>query len=135
MDQEAEDPLALCEAWARVAAPTPCPASLTALALNKVKIMINIYPTLPAGQTQKSEIRRGLRNLLDLPLQFVPDLLGCVLVSMQVYIYNQNKNVFLNLSIYLNDSILLRGARITVTRLWISSSSLRFKEIYKGRAK
>ena len=83
MDQDNEDPLELCEAWVQVAVPRTSPPSLTKISLNKVKEMIKTYPTI-RDDTEKLKIKKGLRNLLDLPLQFVPDLLRCVLLTLQV---------------------------------------------------
>lgn len=85
MDQDNEDPLELCEAWVQVAVPRTSPTSLTRISLNKVKEMIKTYPTI-RDDTEKLKIKKGLRNLLDLPLQFVPDLLRCVLLTLQVCI-------------------------------------------------
>ena len=85
MDQDNEDPLELCEAWVQVAVPRTSPPSLTRISLNKVRKMIKTYPTI-RDDTEKLKIKKGLKNLLDLPLQFVPDLLRCVLLTLQVCI-------------------------------------------------
>ena len=85
MDQDNEDPLELCEAWVQVAVPRTSPPSLTRISLNKVRKMIKTYPTI-RDDTEKLKIKKGLKNLLDLPLQFVPDLLRCVLLTLQLCI-------------------------------------------------
>lgn len=90
MEQETEDPLEMCEAWVRVAVPRTSPPSLTRISLNKVKEMIKTYPIV-REDTEKLKIKRGLKNLLDLPLQFVPDLIRCVISNLQVCIILKSK--------------------------------------------
>ena len=83
MEQEIEDPLKMCLAWVQLAVPRTSPPSLTRISLNKVKEMITTYPNI-REDTKKLSVKRGLKNLLDLPIQFVPDLLSFVLSALQV---------------------------------------------------
>ena len=83
MEQEIEDPLKMCLAWVQLAVPRTSPPSLTRISLNKVKEMITTYPNI-REDTEKLSVKRGLKNLLDLPIQFVPDLLSFVLSALQV---------------------------------------------------
>ena len=92
MEQEKEDPLEMCEAWVQVAVPRTSPPSLTIISLNKVKAMIKTYPFI-REDTEKLKIKRGLKNLLDLPLQFVPDLIRCVISNLQVCIVLKAKQL------------------------------------------
>ena len=85
MEQEKEDPLEMCEAWVQVAVPRTSPPTLTRISLKKLKEMIKTY-SFNRVDTEKLKIKRGLKNLLDLPLQFVPDLIRCVISSLQVCI-------------------------------------------------
>ena len=124
MEQEIEDPLEMCLAWVQIAVPRTSPPSLTRISLNKVKEMIMTYPNI-REETEKLNIKKGLKNLLDLPIQFVPDLLSFVLSSLQVsaslvYMAFKTKPLFLF------GSILLQEERTIAILLWIFSSSLRF---------
>ena len=83
MEQEIEDPLKMCLAWVQLAVPRTSPQSLTRISLNKVKEMITTYPNI-REDNEKLSVKRGLKNLLDLPIQFVPDLLSFVLSALQV---------------------------------------------------
>ena len=81
--EDHEDPVELCRLWAQHAAPALSPPRLAALALANVKTLIRTYPTV-SGDEEKSKLMQGIRNLFDVPLQFVPDFLNSVLDSMQV---------------------------------------------------
>ena len=81
--EDHEDPVELCRLWAQHAAPALSPPRLAALALANVKTLIRTYPAV-SGDAEKSKLMQGIRNLFDVPLQFVPDFLNSVLDSMQV---------------------------------------------------
>ena len=87
--EDHEDPVELCRLWAQHAAPALSPPRLAALALANVKTLIRTYPAV-SGDEEKSKLMQGIRNLFDVPLQFVPDFLNSVLDSMQVqHIYSK----------------------------------------------
>jgi len=105
MEQEIEDPLKMCLAWVQLAVPRTSPQSLTRISLNKVKEMITTYPNI-REDNEKLSVKRGLKNLLDLPIQFVPDLLSFVLSALQYTAPRGADNCYPALDLFLLSQIL-----------------------------
>ena len=80
--EEIEDPIEMCKVWTEHAAPIISPPSLTNISLRKVKHMIKMF-SLVTEENSKLLLGFGLKNLFDIPGQFVPELLETLLQSIQ----------------------------------------------------
>ena len=80
--EEIEDPIEMCKVWTEHAAPIISPPSLTNISLRKVKHMIKMF-SLVTEESSKLLLGFGLKNLFDIPGQFVPEFLETLLQSIQ----------------------------------------------------
>ena len=72
----------MCRVWTEHAAPVISPPSLTNISVKKVKHMIKKF-SLVTDENSKLLLRFGLKNLFDIPAQFVPEFLDTLLQSIQ----------------------------------------------------
>ena len=72
----------MCRVWTEHAAPVISPPSLTNISVKKVKHMIKKF-SLVTDENSKLLLRFGLKNLFDIPGQFVPEFLDTLLQSIQ----------------------------------------------------
>lgn len=83
--EEIDDPVEMCRMWTEHAAPIISPASLTIISVKKIKHMIRRF-SLETEENSKLLLRIGLKNLFDIPGQFVSEFLETLLQSIQVIV-------------------------------------------------
>ena len=92
--EEIEDPIEMCKVWTEHAAPIISPPSLTNISLRKVKHMIKMF-SLVTEENSKLLLGFGLKNLFDIPGQFVPEFLETLLQSIQNHPVRANgRNIY-----------------------------------------